>query len=158
MSASGNLDGHLGEGTEVTGTLRFEGSVRIDGKFKGKILSPASLILGPKALVDGELQVGELAVHGALRGQVRAAGRVTIHSSGKVEAEIKTRTLVVEPGAYFQGNCDMEREAKPAVPGPAAGAGGAGAPAAGNRSTPSTAAPDSQADTATSKNTPEQSK
>lgn len=143
MSASGNLDGHLGEGTEVTGTLRFEGSVRIDGKFKGKILSPASLILGPKALVDGELQVGELAVHGALRGQVRAAGRVTIHSSGKVEAEIKTKTLVVEPGAYFQGNCDMEREAKPASPAAPAGGESTGAPTAGNRSTPSASAPGS---------------
>lgn len=118
MSVSGNLDGHLGEGTEVTGTLRFEGSVRIDGKFKGKIISPASLILGPKALVDGEVQVGELAVHGALRGQVQVAGRVTIHASGKVEAELKTKTLVIEPGAYFQGKCDMEREAPKAAAAP----------------------------------------
>jgi cytoskeletal protein CcmA (bactofilin family) len=106
----GNMDGHLGEGIEVKGTLRFEGSVRIDGKFSGKILSPATLILGPKATVDGELQVGEVAVHGTLRGQVVASERITIHGSGRVEADLKTKKLVIEQGAFFQGRCDMEQE------------------------------------------------
>lgn len=113
MSGSGNLDGHLGEGMEVKGTLRFEGSVRIDGKFHGKIVSPATLILGPAARVDGELEVSQLAVHGALKGSVKATDRVTIHSSGKVEADLDTQKLVIEPGAFFQGRCDMRREAPP---------------------------------------------
>ena len=117
MDATGNLDGHLGEGTEVTGTLRFEGSVRIDGTFSGKIISPATLILGPSAKVNGELQVAQLAVHGGLQGTVHARDLITIHSSGKVEADLKTKRLVIEPGAFFQGKCDMEREpaAKPKV-------------------------------------------
>ncbi len=110
MATNANLDGHLGEGTEIKGTLRFEGSVRIDGKFNGTIVSPATLILGPAAEVDGDVKVGELAVHGSLRGQVHASSRVTIHSSGKVEAEIKTRRFVVESGAYYRGRCDMDRE------------------------------------------------
>ena len=113
MDQTGNLDGHLSEGTEVTGTLRFEGSVRIDGKFDGKILSPATLILGPRARVDGEVQVGELAVHGQLRGQVRALERVTIHGTGRVEAELHTARLVIEEGAFYQGRCDMESEKPP---------------------------------------------
>lgn len=115
MNATGNLDGHLGEGTEVTGTLRFEGSVRIDGKFSGKIFSPATLILGPTAAVDGELQVAQLAVHGRLKGTIQARDRVTIHASGVVEAELKTRRLVIEQGAFFQGRCEMVREAAAAT-------------------------------------------
>ena len=110
----GNMDGHLGEGIEVKGTLRFEGSVRIDGKFSGKIVSPATLILGPNATVEGEIQVGEVAVHGTLLGQVVASERITIHGSGRVEADLKTRRLVIEQGAFFQGRCDMEKEAAPA--------------------------------------------
>lgn len=119
MDGRGNLDGHLGEGTEIKGTLQFEGSVRIDGKFTGKIVSPATLILGPKAEVDGEVHVGELAVHGALRGQVIAGDRITIHGSGRVEADLRTKRLIIEQGAFFQGRCDMEaaaREAKPKPP------------------------------------------
>lgn len=122
MEATGNLDGHLGEGTEVEGTLRFEGSVRIDGKFSGKIISPATLILGPSAAVDGELEVAQLAVHGALKGTVHARDRITIHSSGKVEADLKTQRLVIEPGAFFQGRCEMEREQpQPTQPTPKTG-------------------------------------
>ena len=115
----GSMDGHLGEGIEVKGTLRFEGSVRIDGTFSGKILSPATLILGPKAKVDGELQVGEVAVHGSLRGQVVASERITIHGSGRVEADLKTKKLVIEQGAFFQGRCDMEQEKPKPAPAPA---------------------------------------
>lgn len=113
MDVSGNLDGHLGEGTRIKGTLRFEGSVRIDGRFSGKIVSPATLILGPEAEVDGEVQVAELAVHGKLRGKVEATNKVTIHDEGKVEAEVKTQSFVIEPGAFFQGQCEMERDAEP---------------------------------------------
>ena len=129
MDARGNMDGHLGEGIEVEGTLRFEGSVRIDGRFKGKIISPATLILGPNAKVDGELQVGAVEVHGGLQGQVVASERVTIHSSGKVEADLKTKRLVIEQGAFFQGRCDMQRPT-PAEPAKAA------PPAPAGRSTP----------------------
>lgn len=120
MDGRGNLDGHLGEGTEVKGTLQFEGSVRIDGKFSGKIVSPATLILGPKAVVDGEVHVGDIAVHGLLRGQVIAGDRITIHGSGRVEADLHTKRLIIEQGAFFQGRCDMEappaREGKPKTP------------------------------------------
>lgn len=109
MAATSTLDGHLGEGTEVRGTLRFEGSVRIDGTFSGRVVSPATLILGPKANVEGELQVGKLAVHGKLRGKVKAAEQITIHEQGRVEADLETSRLVIESGAHFNGNCDMER-------------------------------------------------
>lgn len=119
MSTTGNLDGHLGEGTEIDGTLQFKGSVRIDGKFTGKVFSPSTLILGPRADLQGEVEVGELVVHGALSGQVRAAERVTIHASGRVEADLNTNKLVIEPGAYFRGRCEMQRS-KSASPEPAA--------------------------------------
>ncbi len=118
MSTTGNLDGHLGEGTEIDGTLQFKGSVRIDGKFTGKVFSPATLILGPRAALQGELEVGELEVHGTLSGQVRGAERVTIHASGRVEADLNTAKLVIEPGAYFRGRCEMTRSkpTRPAAP------------------------------------------
>jgi cytoskeletal protein CcmA (bactofilin family) len=119
MSTTGNLDGHLGEGTEIDGTLQFKGSVRIDGKFTGKVFSPSTLILGPRAALQGEVEVGELAVHGSLSGQVRAAERVTIHASGRVEADLNTDKLVIEPGAYFRGRCEMHRS-KSASPASAA--------------------------------------
>ena len=64
-------------------------------------------------------------MHGQLRGQVRALERVTIHGTGRVEAELHTARLVIEEGAFYQGRCDMEREKPPQkapAPAPAAAA------------------------------------
>lgn len=119
MAGDNTLDGHLGEGTEISGTLRFEGAVRIDGRFKGDIVSPATLILGPSAQVEADLDVGELVVRGHLKGVVKARERVTIHSTGVVEATLHTASLAVEAGAMYRGRCEMPDRrpaARPAAP------------------------------------------
>lgn len=120
MEMNHNLDGHLGKGIEIKGTLRFEGSVRIDGKFVGKVISPATLIVGPNAVVDGEVEVGEIEVHGSLRGQVKAGRKATIHATGKVDADVSTGSLVIEPGARFNGRCEMQKQEAPKAAAPAA--------------------------------------
>ncbi len=126
----GGLDGHLAEGTDINGTLKFKRAVQIDGRFEGNIKSAGKLILGPTAQVDAEIVVGELEVHGTLRGKVQATDRLLIRDGGVVEASIVTGKLAIESGAIFRGSCEMpeqERlpepkgEAKPAaqpVPGP----------------------------------------
>jgi len=59
-----NLDGHLGVGIEIKGTLRFEGSVRIDGKFTGEIFSNDTLEIGPDAEIEAEIDVSTVIVAG----------------------------------------------------------------------------------------------
>jgi len=77
------------------------------------VISPATLIVGPGAVVDGEVEVGEIEVHGSLRGQVKASQRATIHATGRVDADIDTRSLVIEPGAQFNGSCAMQKKEAP---------------------------------------------
>lgn len=115
-TSNGNREGRLGEGLKVKGTLRFDGVVQIDGEFSGKIESSAKLILGPKARVDAEVHVGELSVHGTLRGQITATGRVTVHSGGSVEADVRSPRFAIEKGAFFQGHCDMPSSAPEPAP------------------------------------------
>ncbi|MFQ5743393.1 MAG: polymer-forming cytoskeletal protein [Acidobacteriota bacterium] len=109
------LDGHLAEGTRISGTLKFDQSVRIDGEFEGKVESAGRLILGPSAKVDAEVAVGELEVRGHLSGQVHASRRMLIRDGGVVEANIKAGRLSIETGAIFRGHCEMpEQERLPA--------------------------------------------
>ena len=42
----GKVSGFIDKDTEIVGDIRFKDSFRIDGKFKGKILSGSSLIIG----------------------------------------------------------------------------------------------------------------
>ena len=54
----GEINALLGKGSEFEGKLLFEGTVRIDGKFKGEIKSSDTLIVGEGAKVEAEISVG----------------------------------------------------------------------------------------------------
>ncbi len=105
--ASGELNGFLDHGSSFKGELEFEDTMRIDGKFNGKITSKNELIVGESAQIDGDIHVGRIAISGTVVGKIVAEQRVEIHRNGKVYSDIDTPALIIEEGAIFQGNCVM---------------------------------------------------
>jgi cytoskeletal protein CcmA (bactofilin family) len=110
---SGELNGFLDRGATFKGELEFEDTMRIDGRFNGKIMSKNELIVGESAHIEGDIHVGRIAISGTVVGKIVAEQRVEIHRNGKVFSDIDTPALVIEEGAIFQGNCVMnDRERK----------------------------------------------
>src|SRR6476646_861787 len=105
--ASGELNGFLDRGASFKGEMEFEDTMRIDGKFNGKIVSKNELIVGESAHIEGDVHVGRIAISGTVVGKIVADQRVEIHRSCKVYSDIETPALVIEEGAIFQGNCAM---------------------------------------------------
>lgn len=105
-----DLNGFLDRGSRLSGELRFESSFRIDGHFEGKISSSGRLIIGESGEVDGEIQVGHVAVSGQLRGTVKADEQIHIAAGGRVAADLETPSLLIEDGAQFDGRCSMRRD------------------------------------------------
>ena len=104
---SGELNGFLDRGATFKGELEFEDTMRIDGKFNGKIHSKNELIVGESAHIEGDIHVGRIAISGTVVGKIIADTRVEIHRNGKVYSDIDTPALIIEEGAIFQGNCVM---------------------------------------------------
>ena len=104
---SGDLNGFLDRGSSFKGELEFEDTMRIDGKFNGRIRSKNELIVGESAHIEGEVHVGRIAISGTVVGKITADQRVEIHRNGKVYSDIDTPALIIEEGAIFQGNCVM---------------------------------------------------
>lgn len=102
----------LGEGTEFNGLLSFEGTVRIDGKFEGEVVSKDTLILGESAVMNAEVSVGIIIVRGKIAGNIVASKKIEIRSDGEVIGNIKTPLLFVEEGAILDGKCEMIRKDK----------------------------------------------
>lgn len=114
----GEISGFLDEGTSFTGELSFRNTMRIDGKFKGKIKSKNVLIVGETAEIDGEVDVSNISINGKVSGKIIADKKIEIHSKGRVYCDIDTPKLVIEDGAFFQGKCNMnspENKDQPAL-------------------------------------------
>src|SRR5829696_5143283 len=107
MKKSGDLNGFLDRGSSFKGELEFEDTMRIDGKFNGRIVSKNELIVGESAHIEGDVLVGRIAISGTVVGKIVAAQRVEIHRNGKVYSDVETPALIIEEGAIFQGNCVM---------------------------------------------------
>ena len=109
---SGELNGFLDRGAIFKGELEFEDTMRIDGRFNGRITSKNELVVGESAQIEGEIHVGRVAISGTVIGKIVADQRVEIHRNGKVYSDIDTPALIIEEGAIFQGNCVMGEKSR----------------------------------------------
>ncbi len=102
------LNALLGKGSQFEGKLLFEGSVRIDGKFSGEIISTDTLIIGEGAEVKANIQVGTLTCLGDYQGDAKASKAVELKAPAKVRGNITTASIVIERGVFFDGTCKMD--------------------------------------------------
>jgi len=121
-TATGDLNALLGRGSEFEGKLTFEGTVRIDGKFNGTIVTNDVLVVGEGAKIQAEINCGTIIVHGEIQGDVRAKTAVELHHPARVKGNIDTPSLMIEKGVTFEGQCKMdaaEKGGSKLVPAPA---------------------------------------
>ena len=114
---AGALNGFLDSGARFEGTLSFDDVFRIDGHFRGVVVSENELVVGDRAVVEGEIRVGRLAVSGTIRGVIHARERVELHAGARVYAEIHAPALVVEEGAVLEGPVEAGTKAPAGAPG-----------------------------------------
>ncbi|NMC71947.1 MAG: polymer-forming cytoskeletal protein [Myxococcales bacterium] len=107
-SDAGEITALLGHGTDFTGKLTFEGTVRIDGRFQGEIFTAHTLIIGEGAEVRAEIEAGTLIIKGGtVTGNVRARELVEIHAPGRLFGDIESPSLFIGRGVQFDGRCQM---------------------------------------------------
>jgi cytoskeletal protein CcmA (bactofilin family) len=115
-----DLNGFLDVGTDFNGEMRFRDVLRIDGRARGRIVSENTLIVGESGQVEAEIDCGVVSIRGRVSGRVRARQRIELLAGCRVEATLVAPKLVIEDGAFFQGECQMGPAAEGAATGPAA--------------------------------------
>ncbi len=98
----------LGRGAAFEGKLTFDGTVRIDGRFKGEVFSDDVLVIGEGAHVEAEIDIGEVIIQGTVVGNVKAKRSIEIHAPGRVKGDLHTPSLQVDKGVVFEGRSFME--------------------------------------------------
>jgi len=110
------LSGFLDKDTLFTGEIRFSSTLRIDGTFEGKIFSSSTLLIGETGRVKATIDVGHISINGQVEGTVKAKGKVEIFNKGRVSGTIITPKLMIEEGAFFEGECRMQEGRNPELP------------------------------------------
>lgn len=98
------LTGFFDDGTEIEGQLKFKGSFRIDGSFKGKVQSEDMLIIGEQGRVDADVHVGFAVVNGEFRGEIKCDDKVEIHDRGRVFGTVMAPRLLISENAQLDAN------------------------------------------------------
>jgi cytoskeletal protein CcmA (bactofilin family) len=101
------MDTLIGKETSIAGKITANGTLRIDGRVDGEIISQGDVIIGEGAKVQAGIQARNILLAGELKGNVTASGRVELAASSKLEGDIQVNSLLVEEGAQFLGSCTM---------------------------------------------------
>ena len=120
QAGAGEITTLLGRGAQFEGKLTFEGTVRIDGRFKGEVFSDDVLVIGDGAQVEAQIDVGEEIIQGTVVGNITAKRSIEIHAPGRVKGDLHTPALQIDKGVIFEGRSFMEAamQNKPAAPQP----------------------------------------
>lgn len=95
------------EDTEFNGKLNFDEPVEIKGRFKGEINTESIVIINETANVEADIKARAVIIAGTVRGNVEAAEKVDILSTGRLYGDIKTAKLKIADGVIFEGSCHM---------------------------------------------------
>jgi cytoskeletal protein CcmA (bactofilin family) len=97
----------ISNGTDITGDIKSNGDIRIDGTLSGNLATKGKVVIGPTGKVKGEIICKNSEVSGNLEGKISVNQLLILKASSKILGDIVTSKLSIEPGAVFSGNCKM---------------------------------------------------
>lgn len=100
----------ISEETHLEGNITSTSDFRIAGRVYGDLDIKGKLLLTSEAVIRGEIRVDQADISGSIRGEVIASDKVVLRGNAKLNGNIYTRVLVIDEGAYFQGECHMTED------------------------------------------------
>jgi len=97
----------IAAGATVSGTLRGEGIIQVEGTVEGEIDLRGAVIVTPSGLVKGPVTADVLRIAGRIEGNVIANERVLLQKTGSLEGDMTTPSLEVEDGGRLNGRSTM---------------------------------------------------
>jgi len=105
----------IASGTVITGDVRTEGTVKIEGEILGNVQAGQQVLLARGSRVRGDVQTREAVIGGLVEGSIRAGERVEIQATAIVQGDITTQRIVIAEGGQVNGGLEMK---KPSTAGP----------------------------------------
>jgi len=114
------VDSFIGRQSELSGDLRFSGGLYVDGIIRGNVCaeedSSAFLALSEHGTIEGEVNVPNVQINGAVNGDVRAYSHVELAPNARVNGNVYYRLIEMAIGAEVNGKLvHLAEDAEPAL-------------------------------------------
>jgi cytoskeletal protein CcmA (bactofilin family) len=111
------IDSLLGSSTRIQGDLLFAGGLQIEGRVAGHVRAtgeaPSRVVVGEAAEIEGSVEAEVVELHGLVRGDILARGRIQLGPRARVEGNLTYGALEVAAGALISGKLVKLEEADP---------------------------------------------
>ena len=97
----------IGAGTVITGDVYSKGDIRVDGILKGSVITESKVVLGKEGVIEGDIECSAADISGMIKAKITASQLLSLKTSAKLNGDIITNKLSIEPGAEFTGSCSM---------------------------------------------------
>ena len=102
----------IGPSLVITGDITSQEDVTIHGHVNGHIrMREGSLVVAPKAHIDGDVHGTRITIHGTLVGNVTSTERIELTQTADVRGTLTAPAILVQDGALFNGRVEMHRSA-----------------------------------------------
>jgi cytoskeletal protein CcmA (bactofilin family) len=97
----------IGAGTIITGDIISKGDIRIDGILRGSVNTEGKVVLGHEGMIEGDVICKDADISGTIKAKITVSQLLSLKTSAKLNGDIITNKLSIEPGASFSGSCSM---------------------------------------------------
>ena len=97
----------IGAGTIITGDIVSKGDIRVDGTLKGSVNTQGKVVLGREGVIEGDVNCKDADVSGTIKAKITVSQLLSLKTTAKLNGDIITNKLSIEPGATFSGSCSM---------------------------------------------------
>ncbi|WP_284615858.1 bactofilin family protein [Aquabacterium humicola] len=97
----------VGEGTRISGELRFQDGLRIDGEVQGDVIASGEarsiLVISEKARVQGKVKADHVIINGEVTGPVESNELLELQPKARIVGDVRYELLEMHPGALIEG-------------------------------------------------------
>ena len=97
----------IGSGTIITGDIQSKGDIRVDGTLKGSINTEGKVVLGANGTIEGDVVCQDADISGTINAKITVSKLLSLKATARLNGDIVTSKLSIEPGATFTGSCSM---------------------------------------------------
>ena len=100
-----SLNTIIGNGSAISGNIKVNGFVRIDGDLNGNLETDGNILIGENARIKGNITAKAAIIGGIILGNINVSESVVLLSDSAVIGDILSHKVQIDDKAIFHGHC-----------------------------------------------------